>query len=179
MSTTRRGRPPTTRRRTVTVSNFDESVGGGVGDLAAAMNGMRLAIAASSAGPSQTRLTAAGATDAAGNVLLDLGVVPAGTNYRVRQMSVAGSTWSTTATGTAIAFLAGSPPPTDTQPPTQTIRAYASSLPNVAYFDAGHFVGRHPEHIYVYIINGAASANVPYVGGATVDAMPANTVPSS
>src|SRR5271154_5558904 len=110
------GNSRTTLRRPVTVSNFDESVGGGTGEIAALMNMMRKILSASSTHATQVPLAATGLTDASGNAIIDLGVAPQGFRWRLRSLVIGGTTWSTTATGTALLFVSPSPPQALTLP---------------------------------------------------------------
>jgi hypothetical protein len=166
----------------VTISTFDASVGGGTGELAQAMNAMRQLLSVSTIGHNaQVPIFAAGATDASGNLLMDLGTVPVGRTWRLRQLVVGGSGWTTTASGTVggtalLLIAAGSfqgYPQADVQPSTNFIRDYSATLPNKAFYDAGQAVCKGGEHIYVYVTNGASGQAVPYVAAGRVDDVPA------
>lgn len=166
----------------MTVSNFDESVGGGTGALAEVMNGMRHLIAASSTVPATKRLTASGLTDSSGNVLLTLGQCPQGRKWYLRSLAVGGGTWSTTATGTLVVFVQpGQPPTTDTAPSTNYIRdalppvgGGTQTLPGIAFYDSGHIPIQPQEWLFVWVSNGTAASGTQYVAGATIDDMSAS-----
>jgi hypothetical protein len=165
----------------MTVSNYDESVGGAIGSLAARMNDLRMAIAASSMSPTQNPISGSGLTDSSGNVWIGVGHhCPEGRTWYVRQMAIGGTTWSTTATGTAIVAVMPASPQADQQPSTNYVRdavppigGGSSTLPAVAWYDAGQFVVRSKEGLYVYITNGSAASGTAYVVRASIDVLPA------
>ena len=161
-------------------SNFDESVGGGTGQLAAALNALRLQMARSSEAASTNRLAASAATDASGNAWLSLGNCPEGRTWYVRNLVVGGTVWNSTATGTCIVAVMPSAPQADQQPSTNYVRdavppigGGSSTLPGIAWYDAGQFTIRSKEGLYVYITNGSAASGTNYVAAATVDNLPA------
>lgn len=142
--------------------------------LAAQMNDMRMRIAQATGLPASVRLTASGQSDSSGNVWLGLGHAPQGRTWYVRNLVVGGPTWNSSATGTVIVAVTPSPPPADTQPSTNYIRdaippigGGSSTLPGVAWYEAGQFPIREREGLYIYISTAASGTS--FVAAATVD----------
>ncbi len=76
-----------------------------------------------------------GVTDAAGYLTLALPAVPQGFRDRISSSFLGGLTISSTAAGTAAAFIASSLPPADVGVPTSQVRDMTTSLPNAAFYD--------------------------------------------
>jgi hypothetical protein len=118
-------------------------------------------------GPVFVALQASGVVDSGSDPLyLDLGGPSYGRAFEVRQLVIGGVTWATTVAGNAPVLVQPVAPSTATGVGLGGILDHAASLPSVAFYSAGQFHVRHPNHVYVAILSGTASTQYQAVGDA-------------
>lgn len=112
-------------------------------------------------GPTFVNLNGSGVADANGDTLVfDLGGPSYGHTFEVRQLIVGGATWATTALGNAVMVVGSSSPGNSVGGGVDVslagVQDHAASLPSVAFYSAGQFVIRHPNHLYCVILSPTA-----------------------
>lgn len=118
-------------------------------------------------GPVFVNLQGSGTVDASADPLyIDLGGPAYGRAWEVRQLVIGGATWATTVSGNAVVFVQGASLSTSTGVGLSSVQDHATSLPSVAFYSAGQFRVRNPNHIYVAIIGGSASTGYQIAGDA-------------
>ena len=133
-------------------------------------------------GPTFVNLNSSATADAAGDtIVMDLGGPSYGHTFEVRQLIVGGATWGTTALGSAVFMISSSSPGNSVGGGVDTslagIQDEAASFPSVAFYSAGQFVIRHPNHLYAVILTPTASQLYQVAGDAfNIPDGPASTV---
>jgi len=115
-------------------------------------------LAESTIRPRQIRLSANGVADAAGNALIVFDTCPQGSEWGLFQFVVGGVTWETAAVGSAIVFIASSPPTNpDLGIPLFNVLDEAPSMPNVSFYLEHQIFCRPAEALCVKIVGGTAT----------------------
>lgn len=107
-------------------------------------------------GPVTVQMNRDGTVDANGDPeWIDLGGPAYGRVWEVRRLVTGGLTWATTAAGTALAVVSSTPLRRQV-PNIANVRDEATSLPLPAFYGAGQFSVRNPDHVFIVIIGGTA-----------------------
>lgn len=120
-------------------------------------------------GPVFVQLQGGATSDSASDpLIIDLGGPSYGRIWEVRQLVIGGLLWSSTVAGGALAIVSPSTPPSLQVPGLANIQDHAASLPSVAFYGAGQFRVRNPNHIFMVVLS--PTATTPYtVGGDAFD----------
>jgi hypothetical protein len=120
-------------------------------------------------GPVFVALQGGATSDSASDPLvIDLGGPAALRAWEVRQLVIGGLLWSSTVAGNALAIVSSATPMPLQVPGLASIQDQAPSLPSIAFYSAGQFRLRHPNHLFIVILS--PTATTPYtVGGDAFD----------
>ncbi len=99
---------------------------------------------------------------------IDLGGPAALRRWELRQLAVGGVLYSSTVAGTAL--LIQSPSVAGIfEPPLANVEDQAAALPKIAFYSSGQILVRHPNHLFIVILNPTASTTYT-AGGEALDA---------
>lgn len=120
-------------------------------------------------GPVYVPVGGQAAANSSGNTFaIDLGGPAALRRWELRQLVVGGVLFSSTVAGTALLIqspsIAGA-----FEPALPNVEDQAAAMPKIAFYSSGQILVRHPNHLFVVILNPTASATYT-VGGEALDA---------
>jgi hypothetical protein len=99
---------------------------------------------------------------------IDLGGPAALRRWELRQLVVGGVLFSSTVAGTALLIQSSSIAGAN-EPPLPNVEDQAAALPKIAFYSSGQVLVRHPNHLFVVVLNPTASTTYT-VGGEALDA---------